>query len=285
MAEGSLKGDQVCTGCATALEWPFNLSQPAYGIHLAKLKTEGLRGGWEGGRSDVICAMGIEDIVDMDVFYGCFCTGFAVLVGCGAARDARFACLARPRFTASGLPSKEKTAFCVFCRTSWYVMSKWRVSWPTHCTKNGAGHPGDWSMFHCTHLGARHEESAGICVIFGPVCCWGCASVLPLVVPCSVGCIVLVLHVCFHPMVLEVAAPCYTFYRPLIGIGTLVSRVGTPPPPPAIATATAIPLPRHLPSETAPTPHPPANHGGPLIRHCRAAPHLLRMALHHISTS
>ena len=66
VAEGILKGLSVCTGCAAAPQWPVDLSPPAEGLSLAKLKMEGLRGGRGGGVSDRVSAMGIEDIVDMD---------------------------------------------------------------------------------------------------------------------------------------------------------------------------------------------------------------------------
>ena len=65
LAEGILKCLSVCTGCATAPRWPLDLSPPAEGLSLAKLKMEGLRGGRGGGVSDWVRAMGIEDIVDM----------------------------------------------------------------------------------------------------------------------------------------------------------------------------------------------------------------------------
>ena len=66
VAEGILKGLSVCTGCAAAPQWPVDLSPPAEGLSLAKLKVEGLRGGRGGGVSDRVSAMGIEHIVDMD---------------------------------------------------------------------------------------------------------------------------------------------------------------------------------------------------------------------------
>ena len=66
VAEGFLKGLSVCTGCTAAPQWPVDLSPPAEGLSLAKLKMEGLRGGRGGGVSDRVSAMGIEDIVDMD---------------------------------------------------------------------------------------------------------------------------------------------------------------------------------------------------------------------------
>ena len=66
MAEGILKGVSVSTGCAAAPQWPLDLSPLAEGLSLAKLKMEGLRGGRGGGVSDLVRAMGIEDIVDMD---------------------------------------------------------------------------------------------------------------------------------------------------------------------------------------------------------------------------
>ena len=66
VAEGILKGLSVCTGCAAAPQWPVDLSPPAQGLNLAKLKMEGLRGGRGGGVSDRVSAMGIEGIVDMD---------------------------------------------------------------------------------------------------------------------------------------------------------------------------------------------------------------------------
>ena len=66
VAEGILKGLSVCTGCAAAPQWPVDLSPPAEGLSLAKLKMEGLRGGRGGGVSDRVSAMGIEDIVDME---------------------------------------------------------------------------------------------------------------------------------------------------------------------------------------------------------------------------
>ena len=66
MGEGILKGLSVCTGCAAAPQWPVDLSPPAEGLSLAKLKMEGLQGGRGGGVSDRVSAMGIEDIVDME---------------------------------------------------------------------------------------------------------------------------------------------------------------------------------------------------------------------------
>ena len=42
VAEGILKGLSVCTGCAAAPKWPLDLSPPAEGLSLAKLKMEGL---------------------------------------------------------------------------------------------------------------------------------------------------------------------------------------------------------------------------------------------------
>ena len=66
MAEGILKGLSVCTGCAAAPQWPLDLSPPAQGINLAKLKMEGMRGGRGGGVGDRVSAMGIEDVVDME---------------------------------------------------------------------------------------------------------------------------------------------------------------------------------------------------------------------------
>ena len=66
VAEGILKGLSVCTDCAAAPQWPVDLSPPAEGLSLAKLKMEGLRGGRGGGVGDRVSAMGIEDIVDME---------------------------------------------------------------------------------------------------------------------------------------------------------------------------------------------------------------------------
>ena len=66
VAEGILKDLSVCTGYAAAPQWPFDLSPPAEGLSLAKLKMEGLRGGRGGGVSDRVSAMGIEDSVDME---------------------------------------------------------------------------------------------------------------------------------------------------------------------------------------------------------------------------
>ena len=66
VAEGILKGLSICTGCAAAPQWPLDLSLPAEGLSLSKLKMEGLRGGRGGGVSDRVSAMGIEDIVDME---------------------------------------------------------------------------------------------------------------------------------------------------------------------------------------------------------------------------
>ena len=43
MAEGILKGLSVCTGCAATPQWPVDLSPPAEGLSLAKLKMEGLQ--------------------------------------------------------------------------------------------------------------------------------------------------------------------------------------------------------------------------------------------------
>ena len=67
MAEGILKGLSVCTGCAAAPQWPVDLSPPSEGISLGKLKMEGLQGGRGGGGADRVRAMGIEDIVDMEM--------------------------------------------------------------------------------------------------------------------------------------------------------------------------------------------------------------------------
>ena len=66
MAEGILKGLSFCTGCAAAPQWPVDLSPPAEGLSLAKLKMQGLRGGRGGGVSDRVSTMGMEDIVEME---------------------------------------------------------------------------------------------------------------------------------------------------------------------------------------------------------------------------
>ena len=44
----------------------MDLSPPSEGISLAKLKMEGLRVGRGGGGADLVSAMGIEEIVDME---------------------------------------------------------------------------------------------------------------------------------------------------------------------------------------------------------------------------
>ena len=67
VAEGLLKGLSVCTGCAAAPQWLLDPSPPLEGIRLAKLKMEGLRSGRGGGGADRVSAMGIEDIVDMEM--------------------------------------------------------------------------------------------------------------------------------------------------------------------------------------------------------------------------
>ena len=66
MAVGLLKGLSVCTGCAATPQWPLDLSPPLEGISLAKLKMEGLHIGRGGGGADLVSAMGIENIVDME---------------------------------------------------------------------------------------------------------------------------------------------------------------------------------------------------------------------------
>ena len=50
MAEGLFKGIGVCIDYAAASEWPVDLSLPAEGITLAKLRVQGLRGRLVGGR-------------------------------------------------------------------------------------------------------------------------------------------------------------------------------------------------------------------------------------------
>ena len=91
VAEGILKGLSFCTGCAAAPQWPVDLSPPAEGLSLAKLKMEGLRGGRGGGVSDRVSAMGIEDIVDMetDVLQVLHASS-VVFLHSRAARHARF---------------------------------------------------------------------------------------------------------------------------------------------------------------------------------------------------
>ena len=90
MAQGILKALSVCTACAAALQWPMDLSPPSEGISLAKLKMEGLRGGREVGGADWVIAIGIEDIVDieMDVLE-VLRASFVVFLHSRAARHAR----------------------------------------------------------------------------------------------------------------------------------------------------------------------------------------------------
>ena len=81
MAVGSLKGLSVCTGCAATPQWPLDLSPPSEGISVAKLKMEGLQIGRGGGGADLVSAMGIEDIVEMETnVLQVLRTAFAVLL-------------------------------------------------------------------------------------------------------------------------------------------------------------------------------------------------------------
>ena len=122
VAEGILKGLSVCTGCAAAPQWPVDLSPPAEGLSLGKLKMEGLRGGRGGGVSDRVSAIGIEGIVDMKrVFCRC-CARPLLCFYVVAPRVMRVLRVLRVCFyCASGGP----ILFSAFCRRSSSGLSGW----------------------------------------------------------------------------------------------------------------------------------------------------------------
>ena len=74
----------------------MDLSPPAEGISLAKMKREGVRSGPGGGGADRVSAIGIKDIVDMETdVLQVLRMAFVVFLHSRAARHARFARSAR----------------------------------------------------------------------------------------------------------------------------------------------------------------------------------------------
>ena len=169
VAEGILKGSSVCTGCAAAPQWPVDLSPPAEGLSLAKLKMEGLRGGRGGGVSDRVSAMGIEGIVDMDTDVLQVLRASSVVFprsrSARQARSARSACLLLLRLWRTNRVFRVlQQKFVRFVRMAGLMAYELEEERQLELPASGA-----WSLVRTRELAAK-KPRVSVCFVVSVVC-------------------------------------------------------------------------------------------------------------------